>query len=164
MKTITFIRHAKSSWEYNVPDRERPLNIRGNKDAELVSNYIKDKLGAMDYIFCSPANRTLSTYDIFNYYCNWNSIPFKTSEQLYDFSGESIINFINSLPNELNNVTIFSHNNALFNIINKLGNNNIDKFPTCSLVKIQFEINEWANLKQGNLLIHLTPKHLKKLQ
>ena len=41
MKTVTFIRHAKSSWEKNLPDRDRPLKGRGVKDAMLVANYFK---------------------------------------------------------------------------------------------------------------------------
>ena len=33
MKTWVMVRHAKSSWEFNLPDRERPLANRGVKDA-----------------------------------------------------------------------------------------------------------------------------------
>ena len=36
MKTWVMVRHAKSSWEFNLTDRERPLAERGVKDAVLV--------------------------------------------------------------------------------------------------------------------------------
>ena len=39
MKTITFLRHSKSSWDYNLDDIDRPLNNSGvvkiKKVAEL---------------------------------------------------------------------------------------------------------------------------------
>ena len=41
MKELILIRHAKSSWKYNVIDHERPLTDRGLEDAMLVSNYLK---------------------------------------------------------------------------------------------------------------------------
>lgn len=36
MKKLIIVRHAKSSWEHNLPDHERPLNQRGFNDADLV--------------------------------------------------------------------------------------------------------------------------------
>ncbi len=33
MKNLYLVRHAKSSWEYDLTDHERPLNKRGFKDA-----------------------------------------------------------------------------------------------------------------------------------
>ena len=65
MKTLTLIRHAKSSWEFDVSDKERPLKIRGFNDADLVSNAFKEKLLIPDIVFSSPANRALSTCKIF---------------------------------------------------------------------------------------------------
>ena len=38
MKSITFIRHAKSSWEHQLPDHKRPLNKRGLFAAEFMSS------------------------------------------------------------------------------------------------------------------------------
>jgi phosphohistidine phosphatase len=61
MKTITLVRHAKSSWEYDVNDKERPLKKRGFKDANLVSMAFKKRGLEMDWVFSSPANRALST-------------------------------------------------------------------------------------------------------
>ena len=61
MKKLTLVRHAKSSWKHNVIDFERPLKTRGENDAVLVANYIKDKLEKPDVIWSSDANRALST-------------------------------------------------------------------------------------------------------
>ena len=37
MKTVILVRHGKSSWEYNVSDRDRPLMERGIKDVNKVA-------------------------------------------------------------------------------------------------------------------------------
>ncbi|MFQ5609583.1 MAG: histidine phosphatase family protein, partial [Woeseiaceae bacterium] len=37
MKTLTIVRHAKSSWkDRTLSDRERPLNQRGERDAPIM--------------------------------------------------------------------------------------------------------------------------------
>ena len=65
MKTLLLVRHAKSCWENNLPDFDRPLNKRGIKDANLVSNALMDSNINPNIILCSAANRTRLTADIF---------------------------------------------------------------------------------------------------
>ncbi|NJN77631.1 MAG: hypothetical protein HC803_04300 [Saprospiraceae bacterium] len=44
MKTVLFIRHAKSSWkDVNLKDIERPLNKRGLRDAPFMGRKLKEK-------------------------------------------------------------------------------------------------------------------------
>ena len=40
MKKLILVRHGKSSWEYSVSDRDRPLSERGINDALLVSGKV----------------------------------------------------------------------------------------------------------------------------
>ena len=51
MKKITFLRHAKSSWEYNVPDRDRPLMEKGINDIKKVSNIFVNKFVTVQVVF-----------------------------------------------------------------------------------------------------------------
>ena len=64
MKKLILIRHAKSSWKHNVIDHERPLNERGQKDAELISNHLKGKSLIFDLILSSDAMREKTTASI----------------------------------------------------------------------------------------------------
>ena len=44
MKTLLILRHAKSSWkEQDLPDHDRPLNKRGQKDAPRMGKLLKDE-------------------------------------------------------------------------------------------------------------------------
>src|SRR5664279_4009115 len=62
MKTLLLMRHAKSSWKHaEMPDHERPLNKRGNKDAPMMGSLIKDKELVPQRILCSTALRATET-------------------------------------------------------------------------------------------------------
>ena len=41
MKTWIMMRHGKSSWEYNLPDINRPLSKRGKNDSKKISSLLK---------------------------------------------------------------------------------------------------------------------------
>ncbi len=161
MKTIVLIRHGKSSWESNVTDRERPLKPRGKNDAKLVVNqFIKESI-APKYIFSSPAKRALNTCKVFTKSLNLSENIIKIVEDLYDFGGESVINFIKNLPDNYDEIMIFGHNHAFTSISNIFGSIFIDNLPTCGLVKINFDIDSWAEIKQGQTELMLIPKELK---
>ena len=39
-RTLVLVRHAKSSWDYDVDDHERPLSARGRRDAEALGRLL----------------------------------------------------------------------------------------------------------------------------
>lgn len=159
MKKITFIRHGKSSWEYNVSDRDRPLLERGINDAYLVASAVDAQ--TLDGVFSSPANRALHTCSVFMRVFNIPSTEVRIYDELYDFSGEEVLKFIHRLDNNLQNVAIFGHNHALTSLVNTLGSVAIENVPTAGLVKIAFPVLEWSALKQGVTEKIIVPKKLK---
>ena len=60
MKEIILLRHAKSSWEYDVEDRNRPLSQKGIDRITKTSKQHKNIFENHDYIFSSPANRAFT--------------------------------------------------------------------------------------------------------
>lgn len=162
MKTLTFIRHAKSSWKYNLPDKERPLKTRGIADAQKVSFKFKNINPSIDIIFCSPAKRASSTCKIFLKNFEFDSKRNNITDDLYDFSGNKVERFITNINDEYDNVLIFGHNDAFNRLINKLGNKSIPHLPTCGLVKIVFNIDSWKNVREGGKTeLIIFPRHLK---
>jgi len=160
MKSIILVRHGKSSWEYDVNDRERPLKIRGEKDAKLVANQFI-KTNRVSKIYTSPAKRALSTCEIFISVLGLSENALNIKEELYDFGGESVVDFIKNLSDEFDDVMIFGHNHAFTSIVNNFGNKFIDNLPTSGLVKINFEIDNWKALNKGNTELIIIPKELK---
>jgi phosphohistidine phosphatase len=162
MKTITLVRHGKSSWEYDVSDAERPLKLRGKKDAKLVANqFIKNNLIPKN-VYSSPAKRALETCKIFVNELDLSENSITIEESLYDFGGENVVNFIKSLSDDINNVIIFGHNHAFTSITNIFGDRFIDNLPTSGLVKLNFEINNWKDLQKGKTELIIIPRELKE--
>ncbi len=161
MKSLVLVRHGKSSWKYNVLDRERPLKLRGKNDAKLVASKYLETNKRPEYIYSSPANRALSTCKIFVNTFKLNKNNIKINENLYDFSGYMVMDFIKSLPNNQDEVILFGHNYAFTSISNLLGSTYIDNLPTSGLVKINFETNDWKTLNTGKTVLTLIPKNLK---
>ena len=61
MKKLVLLRHAKSSWDFNVSDKDRPLTERGIDRVKMISIRSSKILSGADLIFSSPANRALHT-------------------------------------------------------------------------------------------------------
>ena len=161
MKTIVLMRHGKSSWEFDVSDRARPLRRRGQSDAKLVADHFFKQNKAPDMIFSSPAKRALNTCKIVVKAGNLLEKSINIEEELYDFGGESVVNFIKSLPDSYNEIFIFGHNHAFTSISNIFGSIFIDNLPTSGLVKINFEVGHWKDIKSGKTELILIPKELK---
>lgn len=161
MKTITIIRHAKSSWEHQVTDFERPLKKRGLEDSMLVSRYAKDKINVPNLILSSDAKRAKSTAEIFIKTLNCQHVDFQLNNKLYDFSGNDLIEVINNCDDTVSNLMIFGHNFAITSFVNMYGSLPFDNVPTSGLVSINFDIDNWKNLVPGKTVFKIFPKDLK---
>tara|TARA_R110002012_G_scaffold64739_1_gene170129 strand:+ start:4087 stop:4569 length:483 start_codon:yes stop_codon:yes gene_type:complete len=160
MKTAILVRHGKSSWEYNVSDRDRPLMERGIKDVNKVAKEFSSNSIHIEAAYSSPANRALHTAMIFLRTINFPFTKFELSNELYDFSGEDVYRFLKGLNNDQDTVIIFGHNEAFTHIANSLGNMYIDNVPTSGLVQLKFDRNDWSAVTKGITVQTLFPKQL----
>lgn len=160
-KILQFVRHGKSSWEFDVSDHDRPLKKKGINDASLVCNHLKTNFLNPDAIFSSTANRAKSTARLFVDNLQLNDTKFDLKKELYDFSGEAVFKFIKSCDNSLDILMFFGHNFALTNLCNSLGNIAIDNVTTSGFVQIEFEETSWNDIKKGKTTKIVFPKHLK---
>jgi len=168
---LMILRHAKSSWkDINVNDHERPLSNRGYKNAVAMSNYLKQQSIKPNLIICSTAKRAkLTLKPIINI---WPEIIIKYEECLYFGPEEEIISLIKSLePGKI--PLIIGHNPSLENLINlfaipeelnKVSFKGLKyKFPTGSLVCLEFNSNKWNHIEKYSAIIttFTQPRELK---
>ncbi len=161
MKKLILVRHAKSSWEYNVIDHERPLKKRGFDDANLVSNYLKGKEININLVVSSDAVRAKTTAEIFIDNLNIGDDIVGFEHQLYDFSGELLTQVIKNCNDAVNCLMVFGHNHAITAFVNTFGDKYIENVPTAGTVILKFDINSWADLKPGKTIMTIFPKDLK---
>ena len=162
MKTIVLVRHGKSSWDYEVSDKDRPLQLRGIKDAHLISEiYSREQLN-LNMAYSSPANRALHTCMIFLRIWDFPLDKLEITDALYDFSGDSVKSFIQDLDDDLEKVALFGHNYAFTELVNYWGDRSIENVPTSGLVEIKFDVPSWNKVSKGIINKVLFPKQLRK--
>ena len=161
MKKLILIRHAKSSWKYDVIDHERPLNTRGQDDVALVSNHVVNLLLNPDLVLVSDAFRAKSTAQVFIKTLNISQSIVHLNHDLYDFSGSNLLRIIKACNDSVNDLMIFGHNHAITSFVNTYGSQYIENVPTCGVVIIEFDIDNWKNLNKGKTIRTLFPRDLK---
>ncbi|KAB5485656.1 MULTISPECIES: SixA phosphatase family protein [Flagellimonas] len=161
MKQLILMRHAKSSWDYEVSDKDRPLLQRGINDAHLVSKTFKAHAPKLDFIYSSPAIRALHTSMIFVRNFDYDLAHFRVDKSLYDFSGDSVQRFVEQLDNGLETVALFGHNYAFTSLANAWGDQYIDNVPTAGLVHITFGVDDWSKISKGTTKQMVFPKQLR---
>ena len=128
MKIIIIVRHAKSSWEFDVIDHERPLKYKGHKDAHLVSKEFNTLSQPVDLLLCSDAIRTKLTSEIFISNLNLDKRIVHYNHDLYDFSGENLIKVIKNCDDSISNLMVFGHNHAITAFVNNYGSVTADSY------------------------------------
>ena len=161
MKNLILVRHAKSSWETPLKDRDRPLSKNGLQAAYLVSSYVSKYLPKTYLFWTSVAERASQTALIFAQNLSYpiESIIYK--EELYTFDENQLAKVIKSCKNEFDSVILFGHNGAITNFVNKFGDVFIENVPTSGFVSLQFDVDDWSAIEKGKTLKVIVPKDLK---
>jgi phosphohistidine phosphatase len=162
MKNLILIRHAKSSWESPLSDKDRPLSSRGINDAHLMANEVDEFLPKSFIVWSSTAQRAKNTAYIFaeNLSIPIDTIVFK--EDLYTFDEKNLANIIKTCDNQFDNLILFGHNDAITNFVNTFGNHAMDNVPTAGFVSLSFDENDWKAIRKGKIKKVLFPRELKK--
>jgi len=155
MKSITIIRHAESDWTSNI-DFERPLTHVGIDDAKIMGNTLINKKINLDIIISSPANRAITTAGIIADQIQFKG-KIKDEQYIYGASSEKLFDMLTKLDNSFNSVGIVGHNPTLHILSEKLCNKQFMHFPTCSIVKINFNVKLWNNITIGELEYFIFP-------
>lgn len=160
MKTLTLIRHSKSSWDIPIEDKLRPLSVRGIRDAHACSTKLAEILPAVNSIFCSTAKRTRDTAMIFAQYMSWPFESLYYTDKLYTFKGTELERFIRAINDTCENAILFGHNDAITDIVNKFGDQKIANVPTTGIISMRFNSNKWNDIEHGEITQVLFPRHL----
>lgn len=159
MKTLYIIRHAKSSWHFDMSDHDRPLATRGRREVLKIGKILSENERTPDLFISSSASRAL--YTALHIADEWgypeNDIV--VDPNLYHAGVGEICKVITSQSNA-NSIAIFGHNPGFTEFINKFITEYIDNLPTCGVCALEFPISTWADIKNSKpkLKFMITPK------
>lgn len=158
-KTLTLIRHAKSDWSIlGQNDFDRELSEKWKKQIKILKKFFKNNPPTFEKIIVSAAVRAKLT---FNWIAkNFEKIPTEFSDEIYKIHNENIENFadfIRFFDDKYSHIAIVGHNPMFDNFIWEY-TNSILHMPTGSVVKIIFDIENWAELKKWKIVEFFVPK------
>jgi phosphohistidine phosphatase len=153
MKTLYLVRHAKSSWKQaSLPDRERPLNKRGLRNAPEMGLRLKQKDAQVERIISSPAARAIATARLIASEINYPLEQIKQDERLYFTSFTALLELIRQLPASVSGLMLVGHNPDMTALLHLLCRsaiaNDIADMPTCAIATLQFD-TDWVELEVG---------------
>ena len=115
MKTLYLVRHAKSSWKFDVIDHERPLNERGLEDGPKMAEHIAGTMPKPDLLISSDALRAKTTAVFFAQAYGIPDTEIILNHKMYDFEGRDLVEVIKGVSDEVDTLMVFGHNNAIDN-------------------------------------------------
>lgn len=150
MKTVYYVRHAKSSWaDPGLSDHDRPLNKRGLRDAPVMARHLKSLGVELDGLISSTANRARTTAGCFAKVFSLNDLTIH-EQGLYHSSPFTMISYLHQLPEDWQNVALFAHNPGMTMMANQYSPDLIDNIPTCGVFRVNYDAVEWTDIAQDH--------------
>ncbi len=156
MKTLTLLRHAKSSWEDTVSrDFDRPLNGKGRRAAEVIGRHLRDAGLTFDHVVASPAVRVGETMDAVETGYGRTFAPAQ-DRRIYLASAATLLDVVHDLPDTAASAMLVGHNPGLEDLVLMLvpegaGGLRTEveaKYPTATLAEMTFDVARWREVAE----------------
>ncbi|MDM0108118.1 histidine phosphatase family protein [Variovorax sp. J22R24] len=146
MKTLFLVRHAKSSRDDpTLPDRERPLDDRGRRDALTMGKRLSERGVKPDLLVSSPALRALTTAQLIADEIGYQRKGIVVDERIYASSPDGLLAVVCALDHKLKRVMLFGHNPEFTDLSHRLSSE-ITDMPTCAVAEFRFDVKAWADV------------------
>ncbi|HVU20912.1 MAG TPA: histidine phosphatase family protein [Rhizomicrobium sp.] len=174
MKRLLLLRHGKAEGAAS-DDRKRALIARGKTDSARIGRFLREDAYVPDAIFCSDSTRTRQTLEAM--LPELQAKPeLKYLSELYLAEPELIFSLVRKVSDRLHSLMIIGHNPGLEQCalalaavplekkLRKRYDVMDEKFPTCSVAVIDFEIDRWRDVTpgRGELDAFVRPKDLEE--
>lgn len=163
MKTLTILRHAKSSWsDASLSDHDRPLNGRGKRDAPVIAERIRKAGIRPSLIISSPAKRAWSTAKFVAKEISYPVEFLQREKGLYHAGLQSLLETIAQQDQGFNSILLVGHNPGLTDIANFLVPRMTDNIPTCGFVSVLVDQDDWnfGSVEGAELVVYDYPKRV----
>lgn len=166
MKTVYFIRHAKSSWENpELNDRERDLLETGILRTQKVAQWMRNQKNVAPTLFISsPAVRAYKTASIIASFFDYSEDKIVVVPSLYPGSTEHIMDTLYALPDAIKQVVIVAHNPVMTEIVNSFLEKEkpVFNFPTSAVAAVTFNTDQWEKIElaENHVEFLITPKNI----
>lgn len=168
MKTLTLLRHAKSSWDDPVKrDFDRPLNPRGRRAARTVGREMRSLGLSFDRVIASSARRVVQTIEEVEQ--SFGALSPDYDERVYLASLPTLVELVQETPDSVERLLLVGHNPGMEELTLFLAGGDGPlraeveiKYPTGTLAEIRLPVTHWRDLaeEQGTILRFIRPRDL----
>lgn len=141
MRTLIVVRHGKSDWSGDEPDRERPLARRGLREVPETAAWIAAHHPLIDLAVVSPARRAQQTWQLVA-----EALPAEpevvTDERVYAAWGRDLADLVRALPGAAACVVLVGHNPGLEELVAELTGEGVE-LPTSAAAVIAVD-GDWS--------------------
>ncbi len=155
--TLILLRHAKSAWPPDTPDADRPLAVRGRRDAPAVGQWLREQDIKVDLVVCSPAARTVQTWDLVA--AQLDATPrVRYDESLYGACAADLLSIIQEFPLTVSTAVLVGHNPGLEDFLMLL--TGVTEPLKTSTIAVMTTPERWEEARPGTCRVKtlLTPR------
>jgi phosphohistidine phosphatase len=165
MSTLLLLRHAKSSWDFDLDDHDRPLSGRGRRDAVAAGQEIAAHGFRPDLVLCSTSVRTRQTWDR-AVTGGAEAGEVRYLDRIYDSWSDELLRLVRETPDEVKTLMLIGHGPSIPDLAKQLvrGEPASDgslrmkvKYPTSGLTLLEVT-QPWASLDRAHLLDFVVPR------
>jgi phosphohistidine phosphatase len=156
-RRLVLLRHAKSAWPDGVPDARRPLNGRGRRDAPAAGQWLREHVGGLGAVVCSPAQRTRETWALVA--AELDDAPTAVfDDRVYAAEPEELLDVVRDLPDAADTALLIGHNPGVVELVELLGGQERE-MRTSSIAVLSWD-GVWADaaVDGARLDEHATPR------
>lgn len=148
MKTLSILRHAKSSWkDVSTDDHDRPLAGRGRRDIPLMAGQLASLPTLPDLVLCSTALRARDTAVGVMAAAGCDA-EIRLQRRLYLAAPATWRTAVAELGSAFGHVLLVGHNPGLEELVAELAGEHCD-FPTAALARVELSLDSWAGFAEG---------------
>ena len=158
-RELLLMRHGKSDWSVDATDFDRPLNRRGERDAQSMGGWMKQQQWIPDWVITSPALRARNSaarccreFATAGGVKEREMMAVHYRQKLYEASSDNLLSQLQRVPESAKRVLVVGHNPGLESLVRALSDLPVSLpkhgklFPTAALA--HFVINSrWKKIK-----------------
>ena len=148
MKTLLLLRHAKSGWkDADMRDFDRPLTMRGQRDASVISRYLRKHSIKPDALISSPAERARETVNLIARIGKLQA-PLRFDERIYEAHAGNLVEVVSQIGEEFSSALMVGHNPGFSDLVQHLTGEE-SPMPTAALAQLSLDIDQWKEVRPG---------------
>jgi phosphohistidine phosphatase len=153
VKRLTLMRHANAQWkDPQFSDFDRPLNRRGNSEAEAMARRLIELKLMPTAVLTSSARRAQQTAEIVTRELGLSSRSVRSQESLYLAPAEEILRAIHMMGPRIPHLMIVGHNPGITEAAHLLAPTaHVPALTTGGVCSFTFDVRSWADVAADKL-------------